>query len=445
TKLINSQISVKDKTRLGFDSYVNESEILDNVVDSYECNQVNDRFKKSEGYHAVPPPYIGNFKPARVDLSFARLDDSVYRTKVSDTITSVPNVETTASKTSKDSLQKPKIVRPSAPIIEDWESDSEDENVFKPKEVKKIVKSSFEKIEFFKVRNSTVEKPRNFNQNPKDNKRNRNSFEFTKKSCFVCGSFNHLIKDFLTKPGIIPISAARQSSSSAAAPASAARPINIVAPKPFVNVARPRPNVFHKSHSPSRILFNQQTALKNRNLNDKVNTAKHAGFGDLKLRYKIMSPKNSGSYICKHFDYVDPTGRLNGCSRHMTGNKSYLSDYQDYDRGFVAFAGSTKGGKITGKGRIKTRNLDFKDVYFVKELKFNLFSVSQTCDRKNSVLFTETDCLILSPDFKLPNENQVMLKIPKKDNMYSFDLKNIVPSKGFTCLFAKATNDESKL
>ncbi|GJY64955.1 hypothetical protein Tco_0466415 [Tanacetum coccineum] len=34
----------------------------------------------------------------------------------------------------------------------------------------------------------------------------------------------------------------------------------------------------------------------------------------------------------------------------MTGNKSYLTDYQDIDRGFVAFAGSPKGGKITGKG-----------------------------------------------------------------------------------------------
>ncbi|GKA73499.1 ribonuclease H-like domain-containing protein, partial [Tanacetum coccineum] len=62
TKLINSQISVKDKTGLGFDSLVNESEVLDNVVDSHECSQVNDRFKKSEGYHAVPPPFTGNFK-----------------------------------------------------------------------------------------------------------------------------------------------------------------------------------------------------------------------------------------------------------------------------------------------------------------------------------------------------------------------------------------------
>ncbi|GJZ43381.1 hypothetical protein Tco_0590636 [Tanacetum coccineum] len=311
TKLINSQICVKDKTGLGFDSYVNESEVLDNVVDSHECDQVNDRFKKSEGYHAVPSPYTRNFKPARADLSFAGLDDSVYKSKVSETITSVPNVETTVTKTSKDSLEKPKTVRFSAPIIEDWESDSEDENVFEPKEVKQTVKSSFKKIEFVNARNSTVEKPRNFSQNPRDNKRNRNGFEFTKKACFVCGSFNHLIKDcdfhdkkmvqkhvlnnvkkgtgqrevrqvwnnamrvnhqnfsnsrrdfaptaVLTKSGIVPISAARQSSSRAAAPASAARLINTAAPKPFVNVARPRPNAFHKLHSPYRTPFNQQT------------------------------------------------------------------------------------------------------------------------------------------------------------------------------------------
>ncbi|GKF07110.1 hypothetical protein Tco_0041334 [Tanacetum coccineum] len=43
-----------------------------------------------------------------------------------------------------------------------------------------------------------------------------------------------------------------------------------------------------------------------------------------------------------------------GCSRHMTGNKSYLTHYQDYDGGFVAFAGSSKGGRITGKGKVKT-------------------------------------------------------------------------------------------
>ncbi|GJU30287.1 hypothetical protein Tco_1173876 [Tanacetum coccineum] len=114
----------------------------------------------------------------------------------------------------------------------------------------------------------------------------------------------------------------------------------------------------------------------------------------------------------------------------MTGNKSYLSDYEEIDDGFVVFGGNPKRGKITGKGRIRTGKLDFEDAYFVKELKFNLFSISQMCDKKNSVLFTDTECVVLSHDFKLLDESQVLLRVSRKNNMYSVDLKNIVPSGG---------------
>ncbi|GKA03792.1 putative ribonuclease H-like domain-containing protein, partial [Tanacetum coccineum] len=100
-----------------------------------------------------------------------------------------------------------------------------------------------------------------------------------------------------------------------------------------------------------------------------------------------------------------------GCSRHMTGNRSYLTDYKEIDGGFVAFRGNSKGGKITGKGKIRTGKLDFED----------------------------------SPDLKLTDENHVLLKVPRKDNMYSVDLKNVVPQGCLTCLFAKATPDESNL
>ncbi|GJS25539.1 ribonuclease H-like domain-containing protein [Tanacetum coccineum] len=103
------------------------------------------------------------------------------------------------------------------------------------------------------------------------------------------------------------------------------------------------------------------------------------------------------------------------------------------------------GGRITGKGTLKNDNLDFEDVYFVNELKFNLFSVSQMCDKNNYVLFIDTECLVLSLNFKLPDENQILLKIPRKDNMYSFDMKNIVPKESLNCLVANATLDESML
>ncbi|GJT25135.1 retrovirus-related pol polyprotein from transposon TNT 1-94 [Tanacetum coccineum] len=98
-----------------------------------------------------------------------------------------------------------------------------------------------------------------------------------------------------------------------------------------------------------------------------------------------------------------------GCSRHMTWNMSYLTDFEEINGGYVAFRGNPKRGKITSRGKIKTGNLDFENVYF------------------------------------LTDESHVLLEVPRKNNMYSVDLKNIVPKEGLTCLFAKAIFDESKL
>nr|GEV64604.1 retrovirus-related Pol polyprotein from transposon TNT 1-94 [Tanacetum cinerariifolium] len=141
----------------------------------------------------------------------------------------------------------------------------------------------------------------------------------------------------LTKSGIVPISTARQSSSRVAAPVSTTRPINTVAPKPIVNVAKTRQNAFQKIHSLSRRPFQQQTTVKNRYL---VNTAKVKSINIVyttkgksvtsdvgkqgsnvvkssaywvwrpKIKVQDHVSKNSGSYICKRFDYVDPEGKL---------------------------------------------------------------------------------------------------------------------------------------
>ncbi|GJZ60515.1 hypothetical protein Tco_0616331 [Tanacetum coccineum] len=122
--------------------------------------------------------------------------------------------------------------------------------------------------------------------------------------------------------------------------------------------------------------------------------------------------EDSKALVRTYKDYPQRTLQNKGivdsrCFRHMTGNKAYLAEYQDFNGGPVAFGGSK--GNITGKGKIKTGKLDFKDVCFVKELQhFNIFSVSQMCDKKNKVLFTNTECLVLSLDFKLPDENQVL-------------------------------------
>nr|GEV86924.1 retrovirus-related Pol polyprotein from transposon TNT 1-94 [Tanacetum cinerariifolium] len=125
---------------------------------------------------------------------------------------------------------------------------------------------------------------------------------------------------------------------------------------------------------------------------------------------KMAQPIGNPQHALKDKEVID-----SGCSRHMIGNMSYLSDFEELNGRYVAFGRNPKGGKISRKGKIMTGNLDFDDVYFVKELKFNLFSVSQMCDKKNSVLFTDTECLVLSPEFKLPDENQVLLRGIKRE------------------------------
>ncbi|GKF28951.1 hypothetical protein Tco_0095293, partial [Tanacetum coccineum] len=182
-----------------------------------------------------------------------------------------------------------------------------------------------------------------------------------------------------TKSGQVPVNAAKQSSPRAAASISTARPVNTAAPKSKVNDALPITYSYFKAHSAVRRAFNQKSASKNNNFNEKVNTTRvnnvttvgpkvvvSAAMGNgenvvKSLACWIRRPtrnvidhnlKDSGSYMLKRFDYDDLQGRLNGCSRHMTKNKSFLTDYQEIDGGFVAFGGSSKGGKINGKGKI---------------------------------------------------------------------------------------------
>ncbi|GKF55917.1 putative ribonuclease H-like domain-containing protein, partial [Tanacetum coccineum] len=93
-----------------------------------------------------------------------------------------------------------------------------------------------------------------------------------------------------------------------------------------------------------------------------------------------------------------------GCSGYMTGNKDQLEDFEEFN------------GRSVGKGRIR-----------------------------HKVLFTKTDCLVVSSDFKMPDENQILLKVLRHHNMYSFNMKTLTPAKSFACLIAKATSDESKI
>nr|GEV12199.1 uncharacterized mitochondrial protein AtMg00810-like [Tanacetum cinerariifolium] len=190
-----------------------------------------------------------------------------------------------------------------------------------------------------------------------------------------------------------------------------------------------------KTNSPTRRHITYSPSLKTSNSPSRVTAVKAPlvnaaqgmqGRWEWKPKCPILdhvSRNTSESMTLKRFDYNDALGRSkvidSRCSRHMTRNMSFLSDFEELNGGYVTFRGKPKGGKISRKGKIRTGKLYFDDVYFVKELKFNLFSVSQMCDKKNSVLFTDTGCLVLSPAFKLPDESQVLLRVPRENNMYN--------------------------
>ncbi|GJX44918.1 retrovirus-related pol polyprotein from transposon TNT 1-94 [Tanacetum coccineum] len=145
-------------------------------------------------------------------------------------------------------------------------------------------------------------------------------------------------------------------------PLSAARPVNTAHPKTTVYSARPTS-------------FNTAKG--------KVNTARPKAVNTARPNTAVVNAvrENQGHPQKEDQGYVD-----SGCSRHMTGNMSYLSDFKEFDGGYVTFGGGAKGGRITGKGTLKTGKLDFEDVYFVKELQFTWVFFLASKDETSSIL-----------------------------------------------------------
>nr|GEV32807.1 ribonuclease H-like domain-containing protein [Tanacetum cinerariifolium] len=395
--------------------------------ESWPPSSLYDRFQPSGGYHAVPSPYIGTFMPPKLDLVFNTTPTAVETDHLAF------NVQISPTKPEQDLSH---TTRPSTPIIEDWVSDSEDESETKApqfvpsfsqsSEHVKSPRHSVQPIEtFITVATPVPASPKSMSSGKKRNR----------KACFVCKSVDHLIKDcdFHTKKIAQPTlrNYAYRGNHKQYAPLIHTNPQQHMIPTALLTKSKP---VFNTAVRPVSVAVPRIMVTRPRLAHPTVTKSKSP------IRRHIThspSPKTSNSP-----PRVTAAQALvgvidSGCSRHMTGNMSYLSDFVELNEGYVAFGGNPKGDKITGKGKIKTCQLDFDDVYFVKKLKFNLFSVSQMCDKKNSVLFTDTECLVLSPDFKLSDESQVLLRVPRESNMYNVNLKNIVPSGDLTCLFAK--------
>ncbi|GKC94374.1 hypothetical protein Tco_1159816 [Tanacetum coccineum] len=214
------------------------------------------------------------------------------------------------------------VIGPEPPIKPHSPDSSRMKVIFDEKKLGKFLGTS--SVSIPSLQNQQVKTPREnvksqntHSQKPKVDKKEL-GHGFAVRACFVCGSLNHLIRASSTKN----FSTARQSFNRQTVLTNTAMKVNTV--KPIVNRVRPA-NVFHKTHSPTRP-FKKTTVLKPVFTNQKFNTAKD---------YPHRALKNKG--------IVD-----SGCSRHMTGNKAYLDEFQDFNGGPVAFGGSR--GYITGKG-----------------------------------------------------------------------------------------------
>nr|GEY71218.1 hypothetical protein [Tanacetum cinerariifolium] len=343
------------------------------------------RFVPSGGYHVVLPLVTRTFMPPKPNLVFHTPPSDENEHLAFNVQLSLTNSEQYLSS------------RPSAPIIKDWVFDFEEDDM--PQAPISVSLSIL------------------LRSNPHSKGSRR-----TQKACFVCKSVDHLIKDcdfharklahrtYVSRDiykQYAPVNHSKfplHKVHSVAPPKSqsilttAARTVSAV--KPIFSMTRPKlaSRAVSKSKSPLRRHLPRHSSSNLSTSPPRVTAAK-ASAGNLQQALKDKGVIDSR------------------CSRHMTGNMSYLSDFEELNGGYVAFG----------------------------ELKFNLFSVSQMCDKKNNFLFTDTECLILSFDFKLPDASQVLLRVPRENNMYNVNLRNIVPSVDLTCLFAKETLDESNL
>nr|GEX32668.1 uncharacterized mitochondrial protein AtMg00810-like [Tanacetum cinerariifolium] len=326
----------------------------------------NDRYKTGEGYHVVPPLYTRTFMPPKPDLVFNDAPND------SESVANVFNVESSLNKPSKDMS---KTLRHDAPIIKDWISDPEDETdiEYVPKQKEPSFVLTFEHVKNPRESIKKVEHPKQANNLRTNNQKSR-----------VRMIHPHLNRN------VVPTTVLTRSR---LVSFNAARPVPTTVSQSTMKSPRPVKHVVNKAHSTIRRPINYKPATKNSNFHKKVTTVK-VNKVNVVQGTKGNAEKASANWGNPQQALKDKGVIDSGCSRHMTGNISFLSDFKEINGGYVAFGRNHKGGKILGKA---------------------------------------------------PDENHFLLRVPRENNIYNFDLKNVVPLGDLTCLFAKATLDESNL
>ncbi|GKD54991.1 ribonuclease H-like domain-containing protein, partial [Tanacetum coccineum] len=402
----------KESNQLKIEKFNNASKSLDKLIRS----QILDKSRKGLGfvsYNAVPPPLTGLFSPPNLDLSNSSLEEFQQ-----------PEFEGYRSKTSKNvSEDTSNEVResPDAQLVEELVSNDKKKTIFptvakidfvRPKQQEKPARKPVKYAKMYSF--DHVHANYNYHQRERvvfGNNYSRVNYNYSAKKAHISAHMNIVPREVLMKTGLRPLNTAR--------------PVNTTHPKTTVYSARPMSHFSKSAQSIVKRPYQIRTTLTNENFSQKVNTAKGNFYTarpnsavvnairanqanavkDLACWVWRPTKLNSASITLKNHNYDHPQkedqGYVDsGCSRHMTRNMSYLSDFKEFDRGYVTFGGKAKGGKITSKGTLKTDKLDFEDV---------------------------------------------LLKVPRKNNMYSVDMKNIVPKKSLTCLVAKSTLNESML
>ncbi|GJW51871.1 putative ribonuclease H-like domain-containing protein [Tanacetum coccineum] len=377
-------------------------------------NQTNIGIKKDNGYHVVPPPLTGNYMPPLADLSFAGLDDSVYRP--------------TANKTSASPVEL--SLKIGLVMMRTFF------NLMIYKQQTNLVLKGLSLLMLGKeilLKPKQADKPRIITQNPKPSNKNCDFHEkrMANKSVLkdmgkVTGHrevrpvwnntqrINHQNKfvpsAVLTRSGRVPVNAAKQSSFRAAASTGAVKQVNTATHTNRVNVSKLRTNAFHKSNSPIKRSFYKSTTPNIKILNEKVNNVRVNGVNTAG-QIAISAVKGNGVTAVKasagcvwrpkmtDLNNGNPQQALknkgifdSGCFRHMTGNKDFLTDYQDIDGGFVTFGGSARG---------EFKNREMNEFCRLKGIKRE-FSIAKT-PQKNGVAERKNGTLIEAARTMLAN------------------------------------------
>ncbi|GJT53229.1 putative ribonuclease H-like domain-containing protein [Tanacetum coccineum] len=410
-KLINSSMSSRSKFGLGFGETFRSDKvfdpsapsIFDTTPEDVEGKPLYDRLVKAVGMHTVPSPITGTFMPPS---NKPELDDTqvTYGSKSNDYFeaNSVSNDFVSSDNSDKSSDSETTGFASCVSSVKSSSSKTNEHLASASSSVdfKTVSKTADQKPSStiddpsFSFKEN-VKTPRNIcNKNGINNRSHCKNNSFGSKTCFVCGSKFHLIKDcdfYEQQLGLYN------------------KPMwhNVANIPSFVPRAAYVPA--GSRNPPASVSAGSAFPAGSRNRPASISAGRPFSAGWRNHAARPMTRPTSQYF--QHF-------RRPGCYNQLYMDKGrWGTAVKTSAGGTVTFGGGD--GKIIGKGTIRTSKLNFENVYYVEELQnFNLFSISQICDKKNKVLFTDKECLVLTKEFQLPEDN-------------------------ITCLLAKASSEES--